>query len=220
MTALTTGNTAKVYCLNWIENYIQTHGESIRILDVGSGTSNNFVKLLRRYPNVTYVGVEPYASACEKARQDLQGENVKIINDSAYNIMGRLVDTPFDIVVSFSVMEHVVQRQRFLDSVAACLSDNAYFLINYDAGHFVHPASFKERIKNILGPLLAQFGIEQYYQLFVRDDDFRQMVRKANMSIIESKHFNTTLKGIHKVVPEDYQEEHLQRWLEYELWLN
>ncbi len=104
MTALTTGNTAKVYCLNWIENYIQTHGESIRILDVGRGTSNNFVELLRRYPNVTYVGVEPYASACEKARQDLQGENVKIINDSAYNIMGRLVDAAFDILALWSML--------------------------------------------------------------------------------------------------------------------
>ena len=66
MTPLTTGNTAKVYCLNWIENYIQTHGQGVRILDVGSGTSNNFVELIRRYPDVTYVGVEPYASACEK----------------------------------------------------------------------------------------------------------------------------------------------------------
>lgn len=220
MTSLTTGNTAKVYCLNWIENYIQTNGENIRILDVGSGTSNNFVELIRRYPDVTYVGVEPYASACEEAKQDLQGNKVTIINDSAYDIMGRLIDEPFDIVVSFSVMEHVVQRQKFLNSVAECLHKDSYFLINYDAGHFKHPASFKERIKNIVGPLLAMVGIEQYYQLFMPENDFRQMVSKAGMSIEDAKSFNTMLKGIHKVVPEEYKDEHLQRWLDYELWLN
>ena len=220
MTPLTTGNTAKVYCLNWIENYIQTQGQGIRILDVGSGTSNNFVELIRRYPNVTYVGVEPYASACEKAKRDLQGNNVKIINDSAYDIMGRLVDKPFDIVVSFSVMEHVVQRQKFLNSIAECMHNDSYFLINYDAGHFKHPASFKERIKNVVGPLLAIVGVEQYYQRFMPENEFRQMVAQAGMTIQEAKSFNTMLKGIHKVVPAEYQDEHLQRWLEYELWLN
>ena len=134
--------------------------------------------------------------------------------------MGRLVDKPFDIVVSFSVMEHVVQRQKFLNSIAECMHEDSYFLINYDAGHFKHPASFKERIKNVVGPLLALVGVEQYYQRFMPENEFWQMVAQAGMTIQEAKSFNTMLKGIHKVVPAEYQDEHLQRWLEYELWLN
>lgn len=220
MKALTTGNTAKLYCLNWIKNYIEAHGDNIRILDVGSGTSGNFVALLQHYPDVTYVGIEPYEAACEQARRDLQGNHVTIIHDSAYDIMGRLVDSPFDIIVSFSVMEHVVQRQRFLDSVAACLSDDGYFLINYDAGHFVHPGSMKERVKNIVGPVLANFGVERYFQKFVHENNFEEMVQQSGMKIAEAKSFNTSLKGIHKIVPDTHKDEHLQRWLDYELWLN
>lgn len=87
-------------------------------------------------------------------------------------------------------------------------------------GHFVHPGGLKERAKNIIGPLLAHFGIEQYYQRFVKETDFHQMVSRAGLSIAEAKSFNTMMKGIHKLVPEAHQDEHLQRWLEYELWLN
>lgn len=220
MKPLTTGNTAKLYCINWIENYIKDNGDTVRILDLGSGTSGNFVELLQRYPDLTYVGIEPYDAACEKARRDLKGNNVTIINDSAYDIMGRLVENPFDIIVSFSVMEHVVQRQRFLDSAAACMTDKSYFLINYDAGHFVHPGSMKERLKNIIGPMLAQVGIERYFQKFMREGDFEKMVKQSDMKITEAKSFNTALKGIHKIVPDVYKDDHLQRWLDYELWLN
>ena len=80
--------------------------------------------------------------------------------------------------------------------------------------------ALKERIKNIVGPLLAMVGIERYYQLFMPENDFQQMVIQAGMQVEEAKSFNTTLKGIHKVVPAQHQDEHLQRWLDYELWLN
>jgi 2-polyprenyl-3-methyl-5-hydroxy-6-metoxy-1,4-benzoquinol methylase len=220
MAHLTTGNSAKLYCVNWIENYIQEHGESIRILDMGSGTSKDFIALLQRYPDVQYIGIEPFAAACELARKNLQGENVKIVNDSAYDMMGRIVHQPFDILVSFSVMEHVVQRQRHLTSAANCMHENSHFLINYDAGHFVFPNGFKERAKTIIGPLLALFGIERYYQRFVKENDFQQMASTAGLTVSEVKSFNTMMKGIHKIVPEAHQEEHLERWLDYELWLN
>lgn len=220
MPHLTTGNSAKLYCINWLDDYIQQQGEDIRVLDVGSGTSKDLVRLLHKYPQVRYVGIEPSAAACEIARRDLHGTNAQIINDYAYDLMGNLVHEPFDVVLSFSVMEHVVQRQRHLNGIAACMGAESYFLINYDAGHFVHPASLKERAKNIIGPLLAQIGIERYYQRFVYEDEFQQMVTAAGLQIADEKFFNTSLKGIHKLVPEPHKEAHMQRWLDYELWLN
>ena len=220
MEHLTSGNSAKLYCLNWIENYITAQEKPIRILDLGSGTSNNFVKLLQRYPQVHYIGIEPSAAACQVARQKLPSNQATIINDYAYDIRGRLVDEPVDFVVSFSVMEHVVQRQRHLTSAAACMDNNSYFLINYDAGHFVYPKNLKERAKNIIGPLLALVGNERYYQRFVKEADFRRMATEAGLQIEDAKSFNTHCKGIHKAVPPEFQDEHMRRWLDYELWLN
>ncbi len=221
MTFWTTGNTAKVYCLQWIHNAIDTHGTDLRILDVGSGTSNNFISLLQAYPDVEYVGIEPSAAACEIARAALDGTRSRIINDYAYDLMGNLVERPFDIVTSFSVMEHVVQRQRHIDGIAACLKPGGHVLMNYDAGHFVHPESLKERAKTVIGSLLARLGMEQYYQRFVSEAEFTALIDASSLRIVERKFFNTaSMKGIHKIVPEADKDAHLERWLQYELWLN
>jgi hypothetical protein len=54
----------------------------------------------------------------------------------------------------------------------------------------------------------------------VKENDFQQMASTAGLTVSEVKSFNTMMKGIHKIVPEAHQEEHLERWLDYELWLN
>jgi len=215
---LTTGNTAKLYCLQWIEQRARAH-EVRSILDLGCGTAGNFVRLLERYPEVRYVGVEPSRAACEAARSNLTGRRAEIVQAYAYDVP-KLVAGPFDVVVSFSVFEHVHQRQRYLDGVCASLAPDGRCLINYDAGHFVQPAGLKERAKNVIGPLLARLGVEGYYQRFVPDQAFRRMVERAGLEILEAKSFNTRLKGVHKGIPPEHQAEHMRRWLDYELWLS
>jgi SAM-dependent methyltransferase len=217
-TVLTTGNAAKLYCLKWIEQRIQTEN-ALTILDLGCGTAQNFVRLLNRYPHVKYVGIEPSKDACDAARRNLTSHDAIIIQAYAYNAF-QLVHDHFDVVVSFSVLEHVLQRQRYLSSVRHCLKAEGHCLINYDAGHFVAPQGIKERLKNSIGPFLAHIGMEAYYQRFVKEDEFLAMVKRADLEIVESKFFNTRLKGIHKHIPPQYQDEHMERWLGYELWLN
>ncbi len=217
---LTTGNTAKLYCMDWIARRAEQSGGDLSILDLGCGTAKDFVALLERFPRVRYVGIEPSPAACEAARRYLAGRETTIINALAYDVFGRLVQEPFDVVVSFSVLEHVYQRQRYLDSAAACLKPEGRALINYDAGHFVAPAGWRERVKNIVGPLLAPLGDERYYQSFVREADFRRMAQAAGLAIEEARSFNTHLKGLHKHIPAAHTEEHMRRWLDYELWLN
>lgn len=215
---LTTGNSAKLYCLQWIEQQIQAGGP-LTILDLGCGTANNFTVLLKRYPDVTYVGVEPSSEACQIARKNLAGRNATIINAYAYDVY-RQINNQFDVIVSFSVLEHVYQRQRYLSSARECLKPGGNFLINYDAGHFVAPAGAKERLKNVVGPVLARLGVEATYQSFVPESQFRTMAGRAGLQIVEAKSFNTMLKGVHKVIPPQHRPEYMRRWLELELWLN
>lgn len=219
-TLLTTGNTAKLYCLNWIEDYVQRQPGPVTILDMGCGTGRNFIQLLGRYPQVQYIGVEPSPGACAAARKNLPGAQATIHNTYAYDLLGNVVQEPVDIIVSFSVFEHVYQRQRYLNTARDCLKADGCMLINYDAGHFRLPSKLRERGKNLIGPLLAPLGIERYYQRFVPQADFRRFVAAANLEIIDEKFFNSHLKGVHKHIPDEHQPEHMRRWLEYELWLN
>jgi len=216
MNILTAGNTAKLYCLSWIEQYIKEKGSKVKILDLGCGTANNFINLLKLYPQVYYVGVEPSKQSYLRAQQNLKGLNATIINSYAYKVHEKIKEK-FDIVVSFSVLEHVYRRMDYLLSAKECLKDDGYFLINYDSGHFLYG---NERLKNLIGPILAFFGFEKYYQSFVKEEDFLRMIERIGFRIVDSKFFNSNLKDIFKIIPEGQRTNYMEKWLEFELWLN
>ena len=89
------------------------------------------------------------------------------------------------------------------------------FFINYDAGHFVQP-TWRDRTKNVIGPVLARAGIERYYQSFVRESDFRSMAIASGFTIAEARSFNTAVKQIASEIPADEQTAFQRRWLEFE----
>lgn len=212
---LSYGNSAKLYCLNWIDNYVKDKKE-ITILDLGSGISLNFVSLLKKYSSIHYTGVEPSPKAVKVAKNRLEGLNATIINDNGYNLFQKLA-AKFDIITSFSALEHVYRRRDYLNSAKECLKPHGYFLINYDAGHFI---SGKERLINIFGPILARFGIERFYQSFVRENEFFGIIKDIGLKITDAKFFNSNLKGIYKIIPTAHQDEFMKRWLEFEIFLN
>ena len=217
MSLLTTGNTAKLYCLNWLEKYLTDHPAPIRILDLGCGEGLNFVKLLQKYAaRVSYTGIEPDEKNCQLARENLRGLPATVIKSYGYKLSDKL-SGEYDFVVSFSVLEHVFRRLAYLKTVKEYLAPAGYFLINYDAGHFV---AGRERLKNMVGPFLALFGLEKYYQSFVKEEDFCEFIDLVGLKIIDQKFFNTKLKGVAKIISPANSEEFMGKWFNYELWLN
>jgi SAM-dependent methyltransferase len=202
--------------MNWIEHYAVQQGGRSKILDLGCGTALNFVNLLQLHPQISYVGVEPSRESYLKAQQNLSGLNARLINSSAYKVYDELREK-FDIVVSFSVLEHVYKRLDYLRSAKECLKENGYFLINYDSGHF---RNNKDRLIGAIGKVLTKFGGERFYQSFVKENDFRKMAETVGLKIIEDKFFNTGLKGTYKVIPNSQRAQYMNKWLELELWLN
>jgi len=213
---LTTGNLAKLYCLNWMEQYIRKNGGKATILDLGCGEALNFARLLSTCPRIRYVGIEPSEESCRKARHNLQGLPTTIIHANAYTAYEQLKEK-FDLVVSFSTFEHVYRRLSYLEAAKHCLKEDGYFLINYDAGHFLQG---KEWLKNMVGPLLANLGIERYFQAFIREEEFLALVKKAGFEVMEAKSFNTRLKEVYKIIPASKQPAFMEKWLEFEVWLN
>ena len=214
------GNAAKLYCLAWIEQFAQATERPIRLLDLGCGAALYAVELMTHCPNIQFVGIEPLAKDVAQARQNLRNFNATIIEGYAYAaIRPQLPHESYDIVLSFSVFEHVYERLAYLQFVHDCLNENGVCLMNYDAGHF-HSTYWKERAKTLLGGVLARFGNQAYYQAFVREEDFKRWVQEAKLTIQEAKMFNTSLKGIYRTIPEAHKQAYVERWLEMEMWLN
>lgn len=212
----TEGNAAKVYCLDWIAGFVSRASGAASILDLGCGTGRNFVKLLAAFPQVRYVGVEPSREGCAAARDLLPPAQATIVQALAY---GYRAD-PVDIVVSFSVLEHVYDRRRYLQAVHDNLAPDGRALINYDAGHFRGAVSWRDRAKNVAGPLLARFGHERYYQSLVREREVHDHLARVGLAVEEDRVFNTGLKAVYPLVPPEHRSQFQERWLELELFVN
>jgi trans-aconitate methyltransferase len=211
---LTQGNTAKLYCVQLIDQAAAAADGEFRIVDLGCGSGSNFVELLRRRPNVRFVGVEPSGPAAEEARSTLP--QAEILNQTAYDVRVE----PAHAVVSFSVLEHVVQRARYLDAVRANLRPDGRVYLNYDSGHFVADANLAERAKALASHALARIGSESRYRARVREDEFRTLVDDAGLHVVDDKVFNTDVKRLFPLVPEDQRDAFMERWLAFELGLN
>jgi len=211
---LAVGNTAKLYCLQLIDRAAAEKAGEFRIVDLGCGTASNFVELLRRRPNVRYLGVEPSRAAAEEARRRLP--DAEIVNAAAYGVRVE----PGHAVVSFSVLEHVVDRARYMAAVRANLHPQGRVYLNYDSGHFVADADLRERAKALASHLLARLGSESRYRARVHEAEFARLAAGAGLRVVEDKSFNTELKRLFPLVPQELRAGFMGRWLTFELEIN
>lgn len=205
------GNAAKLYCLRHVDDLAANR--SLTILDLGCGSGRQLVPLLRRRPQVRYVGVEPNPEYAAEAAEKLAPFDAEILTAPAYD-----VDVPADVVLSFSVFEHVYKRDRYVRSIARNLREAGLAFVNYDAGHFIRMGGV-DRIKAVVRRLLAASGRERYYQRFVKESEFRNLVSRHGLEIMDAKMFNL-LKSIYHAVDEERRAGFMPKWLDYELYLN
>jgi SAM-dependent methyltransferase len=211
---LTTGNAAKLYCLQLIDGVAANVDGEFRIVDLGCGNGSNFRELLRRHQNIHYVGVEPLRGAAKEARRLLPG--VEIINAPAYEVRVE----PAHAVVSFSVLEHVVDRPRYFEAMQANLRGDGRVYLNYDSGHFVADADLLERAKGVASRALARVGSESRYRRRVSAAELRELVDRNRLLVVDDKVFNTDVKRLLPLVGAESREAFMERWLAFELELN
>jgi SAM-dependent methyltransferase len=211
---LTTGNAAKLYCLQLIDRAAAEAEGEFRIVDLGCGNGSNFLELLGRRRNIRYVGVEPLRAAAEEARRLLPG--VEIINAPAYDVRVE----PAHAVVSFSVLEHVVDRSQYFEAMRANLRPDGRVYLNYDSGHFVADADFLERAKALASRALARLGSESRYRRRVSANEFAVLVERSRLRVTDDKVFNTDVKRLLPLLGTESRESFMKRWLAFELGLN
>jgi Methyltransferase domain len=162
---------------------------------------------------VEYVGVEPLEHAAAEARRLLPG--AQIMNEAAYDVRVE----PAHAVVSFSVLEHVVDRRRYMTAIRANLRPDGRVYFNYDSGHFV-TADLTERVKARASQVLARLGSEARYRAPVLEDEFARLLAHAGLRPVEAKSFNTDIKRLFPAVPSETRDVFMERWLAFELALN
>jgi SAM-dependent methyltransferase len=207
-----TGNSAKDYCLSRVAE-LAAAAPDLTIVDLGCGDGRNVEPLLQAYPSIRYFGIDPSLRAIEGARRRLASHPVELTVGRAYDVeLARA-----DVVLSFSVLEHVYERAPYVRSIARNLEPHGIAFVNYDLGHF--SVRF-ERVKAPLRRGLARLGSDSRFQAPVAADEFTSLAEAAGLQVEEDLFFNTHVKELYRLVAPRDRIELARRWLELELWLN
>lgn len=173
---------SKEFFLSKLEESYDFSGGTISILDLGSGESRSVVPLLKRYPQMRYVGVEPSETAAATARTLLTPfPNARVYTQLAYEPLAD--EAPFDIVLSLSVLEHVKQLDRFLENSVAMTKSGGHIVHRYDLGHSLYPSSLKERLQVFLGNHFPKLLPEHKFVRYVDPDDVVKTLERSGARV-------------------------------------
>ncbi|MFZ2804226.1 MAG: class I SAM-dependent methyltransferase [Patescibacteria group bacterium] len=136
-------------------------GVAVRMLEIGSGTSVAAENLLKKFPLLDYVGIEPDGASVVAARQRLAGiARAKVLHGMGYGgTRDEALEQPFDFVFSLSVLEHVKDLETFIEYSIQKARPGGNVIHLYDLGHSLYPSSLKESLQTRLcgSPLLRFF---------------------------------------------------------------
>lgn len=221
-----TGNSAKTKILADMLGKLPT-GRQTLVFDYGCGGGGDWPEVLRDYPQIRLIGYEPHAESFARAKAALQGLNAELYTGE------EIADLDFkaDFIVSFSVLEHVYDRNFYLRTARKLLGDEGIFYLNYDDGHFRNcldlnrpPLWFgqlKEWLHNLLAGPLSRVGLTDRYQRRVPSVELLEQVRETGFSVERSEYSNlVSFKRLQKTMPDDLRQEYSRLWLQVEERLN
>ena len=164
-------------------------GKITSICDFGSGESRNFTHLLKKYPNLIYIGIEPSKSHAQRARQALTPfPNAKIYNASGYDPLPEMWGT-FGLAISLSVLEHVKQINKFLENSIGAVRAGGLVVHRWDLGHALHPSSIKERLQVWLGDRLPALLPEDKFVRTLLPSHVRRVMESKGV-VVEQTTYN------------------------------
>jgi SAM-dependent methyltransferase len=211
---------------NWVRNFMREEiskgKKTVEILDLGSGTSNNFMDLIKEFPHMRYTGVEPYQVAFKEAKENLKDytNQVTLYDQPAYEVK-ELEGKTYDLVCSLSVLEHVKQLEKFLKFSAEHVAPGGILYHLWDNAHELMSISMKERIQCWLCNNFPAVVPELKFAHAVYPDNVVKILEKYNMKFVEKDfyHLRSTITAIKKLRNKVYDMESIQKFLDYEKFL-
>lgn len=219
------GNAAKTKVISDLLR--RASARAITVFDYGCGDGGDWPGILSDFGNIRLIAYEPFTRSRETARARLKDHDARFVSEED------LFRSDFhaDFIVSFSVFEHVSDRNLYLKTAKGHLSNDGIFYLNYDDGHFRYPIElgrielwypqFKEFVHNFLSRSLPGLTKSSWYQRRVLRDEVDEAVKSAGFSVFKTEYGNlTSMKNLYKSIPESLKQEFAGLWLALEERLN
>lgn len=159
---------------------------SVRIMDLGCGTAAYVPALMKNFPKLEYVGVEPISESFNKAKKNLADiPNTKIHFQLGYDFVPDEVENNFDLVFSLSVLEHIKQLDKFIALGAKYVKVGGLMVHRYDLGHALYPHSLKERLHAFVGNFAPSILPERQFVRYVSASEVKTHFEKNKVSPID-----------------------------------
>jgi len=177
--------------------------KEVNILDVGCGEARMWRPILENIPNISLYGFDPSPSSVLLAEKELDGMKANIRHGDVIRLETMFPEAAeFDLIVSHSVLEHVVPREVYFGAVSKRLKNNGVALISWGSDHFRQ--GVRTDIRNVISRILAKLGIEQYYAAEVDELWAKDQISKAGLdinllhyySLVELKKLFRLAKGV------------------------
>jgi ubiquinone/menaquinone biosynthesis C-methylase UbiE len=168
----------------------------VEVLDVGSGTSKDFVEVLQRFPRARYTGVEYRQDRLARARELLAGRpGVELVSGFGEDVQAGWADR-FDLTVSLSVLEHVKHLREFLRSSVRVTRPGGWVVHRYDLGHALHSGLY-ETTKVFLCKHLPAVMPAKHFTTHPDARAVARILEEAGVEVREVRHSQlTSLKGM------------------------
>ena len=151
-----------------------------RVMDLGCGTAGYVPQLLKKVPNIEYVGVEPINTSYDAAIKNLEGlSNCKVHFQLGYDPVPDESENSFDLVFSLSALEHIKHLDRFIALSAKYVKEGGLMVHRYDLGHALYPHSLKERLHVWMGNTIPNVLPERQFVRYVGVTEVEELY-KAN----------------------------------------
>lgn len=220
------GNIAKTRIIGAILDHWGVHRDPL-IFDYGCGDGGDWPAILKDHPGIKLVGYEPDRGSADRARERLNGMSATILSTDGL----KRADFRANVIVSFSVLEHVYDKRHYLATAKRLLANDGIFYLNYDDGHFRNqldlwrpsawPTALREFIHNLTVVPLATLGVVSSFQRRVLRADIDALVRQMGFETRAVEYDNLlAFKELFKTLPPQRQLEFVRFWSVIEARLN
>lgn len=219
------GNVAKARIVGEILKILKGR-DTLTVFDFGAGRGGDWPKILKLYPRLNLIFYEPDDVARRELKKAVKGTNAQVLGSDVDEI-----DVRADVIVSFSVFEHVFDRKAYLRKAKESLANDGIFFLNYDDGHFRNIfdlrapetwwAAAKGWLKNagaFLWPHIDRMG---WYQTRVTRSEADFLVREAGFEVRLDRYENLgNFKRLSKLIAAEQRDEFVKFWMAVESQLN